>query len=300
LSSGRDLQYGRLSYDTLVSGAGTHVGASYSELHYVLGANLAALGGHGTAEVGSAWLRQVVERGTTLDVYAQLQFDHKRLQDDLDASEIHNDRHLNNWSASIAGDRRDGAIAGGVSTWSLGVTSGQLGFDNTRAAVADAYSARTAGRFLQGDVTLARLQGLAPRDAVYIALSGQWSNVNLDPSQKLTAGGAQTVRSYDTNSATGDAALQATGEWRHDLAAAFHGRWQTTAFVDLERLRLNRSVWTAGPNNATLGGVGAALSWSGAQQWSAKGSIAVRVGAPPPIVGDASETRAWLEVNKRF
>ena len=34
LSSGKDMDYGRLSYDFLLNGEGTHVGGSYSALHY--------------------------------------------------------------------------------------------------------------------------------------------------------------------------------------------------------------------------------------------------------------------------
>ena len=53
LTSG-DMNYGSLSYELLLNGQGTRLGGSYSALHYVLGDPLAALDGHGTAEIESS------------------------------------------------------------------------------------------------------------------------------------------------------------------------------------------------------------------------------------------------------
>jgi hemolysin activation/secretion protein len=119
LSSGKDMDYGRLMYDFLLNGAGTHVGASYSALHYLLGDSLASLDGHGTADVASLWAKQPLVRSVDVDLYAQLQFDRKVLKDDLDVSAIHTHRHLDDWTASLAGDRRDALLSGGITTWSL-------------------------------------------------------------------------------------------------------------------------------------------------------------------------------------
>src|SRR3984957_8781721 len=57
LTSG-DMNYGSVSYESLLNGQGTRLGGSYSALHYVLGDPLAALDGHGTAEIESVWARQ--------------------------------------------------------------------------------------------------------------------------------------------------------------------------------------------------------------------------------------------------
>jgi hemolysin activation/secretion protein len=113
------MDYGRLMYDFLLNGAGTHVGASYSALHYLLGDSLASLDGHGTADVASLWAKQPLVRSVDVDLYAQLQFDRKVLKDDLDVSAIHTHRHLDDWTASLAGDRRDALLSGGITTWSL-------------------------------------------------------------------------------------------------------------------------------------------------------------------------------------
>jgi hemolysin activation/secretion protein len=302
VSSGKDMDYGRLLYDFLLDGQGTHLGGSYSALHYILGGSLASLDGHGTAEVESLWAKQPLVRSRDLDLYGQLQFDRKQLSDDIDVSSIHTDRHMDNWTASLSGDKRDAILSGGVNTWSLGLTSGRVGFDDATAQRTDAATTKTQGGFLQSNATLARLQHLTPKDALYVAVSGQWANANLDPSQKMVAGGPYTVRAYDMSAVSGDIGVQASAEWRHDLASAWHWQWQwqAVAFLDSERVRVNKNVWTTGKNEATLSGAGLGLNWMGPAQWSAKAYIAERFGAMPVLVERTSLIRGWLEISKGF
>ncbi len=300
LTSGKDMNYGRLSYASVLNGQGTHLGGSYSALHYVLGDSLESLDGHGGAQVESLWARQPLVRTRDINLYVQLQFDRKQLRDDIDVSSIHDDRHLYDWVASLSGDTRDAILSGGINTWTLGVTSGRVGFDDATAQQADAATARTRGPFSQWDASFGRLQRLTRQDELYIALSGQWASVNLDPSQKMVAGGSYTVRAYDMSALTGDIGVQASVELRHDLARSWHGQWQAVAFFDSERVRVNKNVWAPGANEATLSGAGMGLNWVGPDQLNARTYVAARLGSTPVLVGDSSTTRAWVEISKRF
>jgi len=299
LSSGHDMDYGRLMYDWLLNGAGPHLGASYSALHYVLGESLASLEGHGTADVASLWGKQPLVRSLNIDLYAQLQFDRKLLKDDIDVSAIHTHRHLDDWTATLAGDERDALLSGGLTTWSLGLTSGRVGFDDAKAELADAATADTRGPFLQGNATLARLQRMTAKDSLYVAVSWQWANANLDPSQKMVAGGPYTVRSYDMSALTGDEGIQTTAEWRRDLPA-WYGQWQGVGFFDTEHLTINENVWTAGTNTVIINGAGLGFNWTGPNLWSAKASVAARLGSAPILAGASSSVRAWLTIAKGF
>jgi hemolysin activation/secretion protein len=116
----------------------------------------------------------------------------------------------------------------------------------------------------------------------------------------MVAGGSYTVRAYDMSALAGDVGVQATAELRHDLARSWHGQWQAVAFLDSERVRVDKSVWTIGVNEATLSGAGMGLNWTGPDQFSAKIYIAARLGSSPVLVGDSSSTRAWFEISKRF
>jgi hemolysin activation/secretion protein len=300
LTSGKDLNYGRLAYDVLLNGAGTRLGGSYSALQYTLGESLADLLGDGTAQVESVWLRQPLLRTRDINVYGQLQFDAKELRDNIDVSDIHTNRHLDNWTLSLTGDWRDGFLAGGSNSWSAQWIRGRVAFDNAAAQLADAASARTAGRFSQWNATFARSQRLGAQDALYLQASGQGANTNLDPSQKIVAGGRYTVRAYDMSVLSGDSGIQGTAEWRHDIAAAWHGQWQALMFLDAEQVTINKNLWTPGKNDATLRGTGLGIAWAGASRWTARGYVAARLGAAPSLAADASLLRGWLEISKGF
>jgi hemolysin activation/secretion protein len=300
LSSGGDMNYGRLGYDTLLDGSGTRVGVAYSALHYRLGDPLSALDAHGTAEVTSLWAKQPLLRTPDVNLYGQLQFDRQQLHDHIDASAIITDRHLDNATASLLGDARDTLLSGGLTGWSLGLTRGQVAFDNQAAQAVNAATARTGGHFTKWTVNVDRLQNFGPADGLYVAVSGQWANRNLDASQQLVEGGIYTVRAYDMGALSADAGYLETAEWRHDLGAAWRGHWQALAFLDSAQLTVNKNPWEAGRNSATLSGAGVGLNWTGPHRWSVKSNIAARLGGTPQLVADTSAVRAWIEFDKLF
>lgn len=300
LSSGGDMNYGRLGYDTLLDGAGTRVGLAYSALHYRLGDPLSALDAHGTAEVTSLWAKQPLVRSPNLNLYGQLQYDRLQLHDHIDASAIITDRHLGNATASLTGDARDVLLSGGHTGWNVGITRGQVEFDNLAAQAVNAVTARSDGHFTKWTASLDRLQALGPTNSVYVAVSGQWANRNLDASQQLVEGGIYTVRAYDMGALSADTGYLETAELRHDLGAAWQGHWQALAFLDSAQLTVDKNPWEAGKNSATLSGAGVGLNWTGSHRWSAKSAIAARLGATPKLVADTSAVRAWIELDKVF
>jgi hemolysin activation/secretion protein len=299
LTSG-DMDYASLGYDALLNGEGTRLGGSYSALRYVLGDTLARLDGHGSAEIESLWVKQPFVRTPILNLYGQIQFDHKQLDDAIGASDLHTDRHLDNGTASLTGDLRDTLLSGGVNTASLGWTMGRVGFDDAGAQRADAASADTEGRFSQWNASVSRLQHVTTNDALYLALSGQWSNANLDPAQKMVVGGAYTVRAYDMGALSADAGILASAEWRHELGVLWYAHLQAIGFIDSEHVTINHTVWAAGPNSATLNGAGVGLNWSWPGQWIARASVAVPLGATPALIGENNSARVWLALSKGF
>jgi hemolysin activation/secretion protein len=295
-----DMDYGSLSYEALLNGEGTRVGGAYSALHYILGDPLGPLDGRGSAEVESLWLKHPFVRTADFNLYGQIQYDHKQLDDAINASDLHTDRHLNDLTVSLAGDLRDTVLTGGVNTWSLGWTSGRLGFDDASAQLADAQSADTQGRFSLWNANFSRLQRLSQSNALYVTISGQWSNANLDPAEKMVAGGPYTVRAYDMGVLSGDTGVLASAELRHELGVLWRGPLQIVAFADIEHLTINQTVWAPGPNSATLSGAGLGLNWSWPGKWSAKACVAVPMGPTPELIGHNDSSRGWIALNKGF
>jgi len=299
LTSG-DMHYASLGYEALMNGEGTSLGGSYSALHYILGDTLAPLDGHGSAEIESLWVRHPFVRTPFMNLYGQLQLDHKQLDDAIGASDLHTDRHLDTATASVTGDLRDTLLSGGINTWSLGWTTGRVGFDDAQAQRADAASADTQGRFSQWNASVSRLQHVSANDALYVSILGQWSTANLDPAQKMVVGGAYTVRAYGMGVLSADSGILLSAEWRHELGVLWSGHVQAIGFVDSEHATINHTVWAAGPNSATLSGAGVGLNWSWPGQWNARASVAAPLGSTPTLIGENNSVREWLAISKGF
>lgn len=300
LTSGGGMNYGRVSYDTLLNGEGTRLGASYSALDYRLGGPLSSLGAHGNAQVASLWTKQPLIRSRDLNLYGQLQYDHLQLRDDIDSSALETSRHLDNVTMSLTGDARDGLLAGAANAWSASWTYGHVGFNNAAAEASDAATTDTQGGFSRWNLSMNRLQSLGAQDALYLSLTGQWANGNLDPSQKMIAGGPDTVRAYDVSAVSGDIGYLLTAELRHTLTTSWLGQWQVIAFFDSARVRVNKDPFVAGVNSATLSGAGVGLNWAGPKQLMATAYVATPVGPTPALVGDTASARVWLQLSKGF
>lgn len=307
LTSGSGLNYGRLSYESLVNGHGTRLGAAYSALDYELSGSLSALEVRGTAQVGSVWGRHPLVRSRNFNLYGQVEYDRMELRDRVDVSDIKIYRHLDNGTISVSGDARDTLLSGGINTWILGWTGGHVGFDNPEAQLSDAATAKTQGLFSKWIASLSRLQSLTAQDQLYLAFTGQWAQDNLDSARKMIVGGPYTVRGYDMGAVSGDTGYIGTAELRHALGSGRFGQFQMVGFIDSAQVTVNQNPWSAGTNRATLSGAGGGLNWLGpklgwvgASQLSARAFIATPVGPVPELVGKTDSVWAWLEMGMGF
>lgn len=300
LSSGAGVNYGRVSYESLLNGQGTRGGAAYSMLNYKIGGSLQELGANGSAETESLWGRHPLLRSQTANVYGQVQYDNLQLRERIDMAGMKTDRHLGSWTSSLSGDWRDTLLSGGISTWSLAWTRGRLGFDVAEARLSDAASARTEGWFSKTNLNFSRLQRWGDRGSLYVSWAGQWANTNLDSSQKMSVGGPYSVRAYDVSALSGDAGYRGSIELRYDLGAAGGGRLQALAFWDGAYLKVNQRPWTTGTNTATFSGAGIGLDWSGYNQWRARAYLASPLGTAPELVKAPDAMRMWTELAYRF
>jgi hemolysin activation/secretion protein len=302
MTSGHDMDYGRLAYELAVDGLGTRVGAAYSALGYQLGHSLADLRAHGTAGDGSLWVTQPFVRSPDDDLSGRLEVDDKRLHDDIDTTDLHDDRHIIDWTASMVADRRDTWGGGGIVTATLGVTRGHLGFDDAAAKATDAATTNTRGAFTRWDVSLSRLQSLTATTRLYLALSGQYSSRNLDSAEQFLLGGPDSVRGYAVSTLAGASGYLVTAELRHDLGIPWAGQWQGAVFVDNGGLWVNPQSWPTqtGSNHATLTSAGLGLNWAGPAQWLAKLQVAQPVDATPELAGRRPSTQGWIQISKGF
>jgi hemolysin activation/secretion protein len=301
LDSDGHMDYGRIAYDFALNGEGTRFGLAYSALSYQLGDGLSDLDARGHATETSAWLSQPIVRSPTTNVSARLEVDNRHLDDDTGSTDVHDDRHTWDWTASTVLDHRDSWAGGGVTQAQLSLTSGQLGFDNPDAQASDAATADTQGHELHWDGSVSRLQAITATTRLYVALSGQYSHRNLDSSEQFLLGGMQSVRGYDVSTLAGASGSLATVELRHDLALP-GGAWQGSVFADQGGVWINPQPWAGntGSNHATLSSAGLGLNWAGPDQWIAQLQVGQPVGSTPELAGNRPSTRAWVQLTKGF
>ncbi len=302
LSTGKGLSYGQLSYETLLSAMGARFGGSGSTLRYELGDSLAAIGGRGTARVFSLWAKQPLVRSQSQNVYAQLQADGLWLDDRVDTDNTSKDRRLLNTTISLNGDFRT-PVPPGLTSWRLAVSTGRVSFSGGTAQLADSATAQTQGGFIKYNVWANYLQNLTAKNTLYFAVLGQAANANLDQSQKMTVGGPQSVRAYDTGALSGDSGALVTVELRHLLDMPVwgaDGRSQLMVFFDSARLSINKAPWLSGINQARLSGAGIGFVWAGTKQLTAQLSLATRLGSLPALVTSSAKVHAWAVVSKEF
>lgn len=298
LSTGSGMAYGRLAYEILVNGQGSRAGIAYSNLSYKLGDALASLQAHGSAQSQSLWLRHPLLRSRNTNINAQLQYDGLLLQDQIDSSALQTRRQLQSVTGSLNGDARDVLLGGGLTTWSVGMTAGQVRLGDADAQLSDAASAKTAGRFSKWNISLTRLQNLSANDSLFFSLSGQTARSNLDSSQKYSVGGPTNVRAYAMGTAAGDSAAVLSAELRHQLGWLARGRLTATAFFDSAYIVTNANPWVTGNNHTRLSGAGLGLNWAHPQQWYLRSFIAQPLW---PLETDKKlSARIWLTLSKGF
>ena len=300
VSSGGGMSYGHVGYRYLLTGQGTTIGMAVSGLTYKLGNGLSDLHAHGTATTQSVNLSQPFIRNTAGNLYAQLEFDHKRLRDDIDLAGIETHRHSNSWVLTVAGDQRDHT---GITNFNISGTHGRLYVDNFQTLFVDYFGARTAGSYTKIDYSVSRLQQLNATNALYFGFSGQHANKNLDTSEQFYLGGPNTVRGYDVGVLSGAQGSLATIEYRHDFAiSALPGPWQASAFVDSGRVQVYKQPFIPGQNSGRLSSAGIGLHWTAPHDWVIGTSVAKPIGNKPELAGPhtGTSTRFWLQVQKGF
>lgn len=299
LTSGPGLNFGRIGYQDIVNGEGTRLGVAFSDLAYRLTNDGASgLGAHGTAVEESLKLSQPAIRGVNSNLYVQTEYDHTRLHDQVDASNLLTDRQINSWTSTVAGDHRD---EGGVTNYSASLTYANVGFENQAALAADAAGPDVRGESLKCVLSLARLQQLSSSNLLYLAFLGQLASKNLDPFAQFTLGGPGSVRAYGVTAAAGSQGALATIELRHRLQLAMPGFWQAAIFLDSGYVQVYKDAFPgSGSNSAVLSGVGVGLNWFGSHRLTVAASLAAPVGTTPVLVEHTPSLQGWLEITQGF
>lgn len=310
LTSGRGLTYGRASYQLHVGRA--KVGVAYTALEYRLGKEFAALQAHGTAEIASIYASYPLIRSRNTNLYVMGQYDARTYRDKVDSNVPPSvtDKKNRVWMGSLYGNHRDRLGAGGISSFSLTLSAGDLDINSSglvpTALERDAATARTSGNYSKLAFNAARLQNITDTISLYAAINGQFASKNLDISEKMGLGGPYAVRAYPVGEAYGDEGYIINLEARlrlPKLTERLPGQIHLIGFVDAGGVTINKNPWVAGDNHRSLGATGLGITWVDYNNFSLSAYWAHKLGNEAATSIPASidkKNRVWLQAIKYF
>lgn len=301
LSSGSGMTYGRGSYQIQLGKA--TVGAAYSQLNYKLGQDFSDLGAHGAAKIFSVYGSYPLIRSRNTNLYAQLGFDTRAYQDNIDLIDLETNKRANVLMPGIYGNHRDNLGGGGITAYGLTLSLGDLDIQSAEARRFDDATAKTNGHYAKLAFNAMRLQRITDAVSFYAAVNGQLASKNLDIWEKMELGGMYGVRSYPAGTAFGDQGYILNLEarlllptWSENLP----GRMHVLALFDTGTVQYNKNSLTDGSNSATLSGAGVGVMWSDPNNFSLKAYYAHKVGGTPDTVSSSSSGQFWVQLVKYF
>jgi hemolysin activation/secretion protein len=300
------MQFARWAYDCPWNNSSDlRLGAASSYLSYRLGGSASSLNAYGSAKQHSFWLEQPVWSNPQSQLLWRTQYDGISMHDLEDTSGSDNDRHAQVLHLGL--NLTHNNLTGQGQQWlNLDTGLGSLGFNNATAMALDSATADTQGRFVRFNL-LAGMQHAVNDSLWSLNLQSQWSNHNLDSAQKMSVGGAHSVRAYAPGVLSGDNGHLLSAEYKQQLSPTpeniqTSGQWFAGAFIDVAWLTLYRHPYASGANDARLSGSGMYLSWQGLNGWQGKITLSRPFGDKPSQLDGSNSTHdsVWVELTKAF
>jgi hemolysin activation/secretion protein len=286
------LWFGGANYALPLGGSGLRANAGVMHTQYQLGSDFKASNTTGTADIYSAGLGYPLVRSTKLNLKLVLNYQHKELHEDVNGNVTNKRSDVVPVSAEF--EVRDSLGGGGVTYGSVGFTYGNLNLPQEQVA-ADILN--TDGSFAKANADVMRLQSLPRNFTLFARAGGQWAGKNLDPSEKLSLGGASGVRAYPNAEALGDSGWVTQLELRKTL-----GSYTPFVFMDAGGVRVNHSPAAAQKNSRDIGGGGFGLR-HGREYWELNASVAWRAWGGAPEADTkvrGGKPCIWVGLNYRF
>ncbi|MBU1329034.1 MAG: hypothetical protein KKG30_00270 [Gammaproteobacteria bacterium] len=270
----------------------TRLGMILSDLSYALGDELEILAAKGKTRTVSAFVIQPLVQTRALTLKARLQFDDKHLQDEIGILRLNSEKRSRVLDYGLSGSVRDRWLNGAETSLALNWREGSLNIDGSPYTL---VGRADPGQFRVLRASLARLQELGSGISLYTRAQGQWSDNNLDDSEKLYIGGVFGVRSAEQTAAFGDRGWLASVELRYALTDT----WQLVAFADHGQARLNTRSLVYDTATRRLSSKGLGAKWS-AQAWSISTLAGWKMGNHAAQRDTQQHPRIWAQLAYRF
>ena len=293
--------YFRLGASLPVGADGWRIGMNASRFDYrLVSSEFKSLKAEGVANSTGLEASYPLIRSRLRNLYFNTNFDHRTFKNTTVAGTT-SDYNIRSGSFGLTGNMFDSWSGGGVTSASVVLTQGRV-----QLARLDLSEDRN----LQGDFSklrysLSRQQRLTSLLSMSAVYSGQWSNDNLDSSEKMYLGGAAGVRAYPSNEGSG-----ARGQMLNvDLRLQLPYNLSASTFYDWGRVTQNidNRLLDAAENSYSLKGHGLSLGWQPGFGMSVQATWARRDGSNPNRSatgldqdGSLDKNRWWLSANLLF
>lgn len=299
VSSDEGTVFGRIAYELPLGGNGLRVGGGVSRVSYQLGGEFEILDAVGSARIVDLAMTYPVIRQRGHNLFLRGFVDRKQLTDELRAVQFQTEKRIEGVGLGWAWERRDGFAGGGYFSSSGALYRGRLHLLDPASLAVDQgpFGRDTAGGFTKLTVQASRLQAVTRRISLFAGLGAQFSDRNLDASEKLTLGGHRAVRAYPSGEALVDQGAIANLELRYAVTP----RLTAIAFHDVGSGKLLRHPGNLiADNTRTLRGAGVGLSYARPGQFSANLSVAWETSGAAVTDGGGRSPRVYLQLQKTF
>jgi len=299
-------RYLRTGYSLPVGFDGWRISANLSRLEYELTtAEYQALSAKGSSNAWGLELSYPIVRGRGFNLNTTWGVDLKSYFNQSGGSVV-SSYSSEAMSAGLSGSAFDELGGGGANSFSLVMSSGTLNLTGSPTQSGDASTTQTDGGFHKLRYSLSRQQQVSANWSLYATFSGQWSDKNLDSSEKFYLGGNTGVRAYPSNEGGGAWGQLAALELRCQLGDGY----TLTGFYDWGQVTINPNndyTGAATLNTFALRGSGVALGWQNTTGLSIKAVVSQRVGTNPNSTtagldqdGTLQNNRFWLTASLAF
>ena len=301
--------YWRLAATLPMSPEGHQAIFSYNQLEYELGkpnTNDAT----GSSQQWQAQWKQQLKPIANTDLSMTLGIAKATYVNDINTGNSSN-KDITKLEVGMNFSRPDNWQGGGVTYGSWTVTAGDLNLlRNTSDYNTDQAQAKTHGQFQKINLSINRLQNLAPQWQFNLKAQGQFALKNLDGAERFSLGGAYGVRAYPNSEGSGDDGALAQFELEHGL----NPQTQLKLFYDVGVVSQYKSYWANWDRSNPgvdkvylLQGAGVSMNYIIDGDSSFNVTYAVPIGTNPgedssgnDNDGTNQDQRLWFTYQKRF
>jgi hemolysin activation/secretion protein len=305
-----DLQFGRVSAGLPLNDDGLVLGLNAAGFNYAVHApGWTAAFPRGSSDSFGADLVYQLLRTTNHNVSIGLTLLRKNFYSDDIAGRV-TDYHVYDAIAFVSGNLYDQLGGGAVSTAALSVGRGWVSMAGSPGETYDRFGPDTQGQFGMLRYRLDRTQKIGSSFSAYVALNGQLSYQNLDPSEQFYLGGPAGVRAYPVASNGGSTGQLLTTELRWAAMKSPHCTCGFKLLYDIGHIRLNANddfPLAPLPNSYFLQGVGLGVFGTAAGKLNFSLTVVRKVGgnasAETPdsgLTGARQDTRVWASLGTQF